>query len=127
MMASVPHEAASLEVLLSALPSLPRPLLARLTTRLIERLDDIDGDPDFQQADGDELDFNAAEDDFCDHSGWKAEAGCPVADPGEEDDPGGGNVEDEGENAGAEDAGGCGEHGIDQRELRWNGGGGRFD
>ncbi len=90
--ATVPHEAASLEVLLSALPSLPRPLLARLTTRLIERLDEIDGNPD-----------------------------------DEDDDPGGGNVEDEGENAGAEDAGGCGEHGIDQRELRWNGGGGRFD
>ena len=61
-----------------------------------ERLDEIDGDPDFQQADGDELDFNAAEDDFCDHSGWKCEAGCPVADPGEDDDPGGGNVDDQG-------------------------------
>ncbi len=63
----------------------------------LDLLDLADGDPDFQQADGDELDFNAAEDDFCDHSGWKAEAGCPVSDPGEDDDPGGGNVDDEGE------------------------------
>ncbi|HXG70346.1 MAG TPA: hypothetical protein VNJ04_06990 [Gemmatimonadaceae bacterium] len=61
----------------------------------LDLLDLADGDPDFQQADGDELDFNAAEDDFCDHSGWKCEAGCPVADPDEDDDPGGGNVEDE--------------------------------
>ncbi len=63
----------------------------------LDLLDLADGDPDFQQADGDELDCNAAEDDFCDHSGWKGEAGCPVADPGEDDDPGGGNVDDEGE------------------------------
>ncbi len=62
-------------------------------------------DPNFQQADGDELYFNAAEDDFCDHSGWKCEAGCPVADPGEDDDPGGGNIEDEGETAESEDSG----------------------
>ena len=112
------RSASALPIALSIISSLPRHVLSRLVTRMIERLDDIDGDPEFQQADGDELDGNAAEDDFCDHSGWKAEAGCPVADPGEDDDPGGGNVEDEGEYAGAEDAGGCGEHGIDQRELR---------
>lgn len=45
-MATIPHSAAPLDMLLSALPSLPRPLLARLTTRLIDRLDEIDGDPD---------------------------------------------------------------------------------
>ncbi len=58
---------------------------------MIERLDEIDGDPDFQDTEGDELDGSGAEDDFCDQPNWKAEAGCPLSDPG------GGNVEDEGE------------------------------
>ncbi len=84
---------------LSVIPSLPRPFLSRLVDRAIERLDEIDGDADLEDGRDDD----------------------------EEDDPGGGNVEDEGEAAETEDAGGCGEHGIDQRELRWNGGGGRFD
>ncbi len=126
-MATVLHSSAPLDVLLSALPSLPRPLLARLTTRLIERLDEIDGDPDFQQADGDELDFNAAEDDFCDHSGWKAEAGGPLSDPGEDDDPGGGNIEDEGEAAESEDSGHVGDYLTDQRTLSWRYGTHRID
>lgn len=86
-MAAGLQQAAPLDSLLSALPSLPRPVLARLTLRLIERLDEIDGNPD-----------------------------------DEEGDPGGGNVEDEGESAEAEDAGHCGDHGIDQRELRWHSG-----
>ena len=34
-----------LPTILSAIPSLPRPVLRRLTARLIERLDEIDGDP----------------------------------------------------------------------------------
>ena len=63
----------ALPTALSIISSLPRHVLSRLVTRMIERLDDIDGDADFQQADGDELDFNAAEDDFCGHSGWKCE------------------------------------------------------
>ncbi len=37
-----------LDVLLSAIPSLPRPLLSRLTARLIERMDELDGDPDLE-------------------------------------------------------------------------------
>ncbi len=49
-------------MLLAPIPSLPRPLLSRLTARLIEHLDGLDGDPEL-----------------------------------EEDDPSGGNVEDEGE------------------------------
>jgi len=113
------RSASALPIALSIISSLPRHVLSRLVTRMIERLDDIDGDPDFQQTDGDELDFNAAEDDFCDHSGWKAEAGCPVADPGEEDDPGGGNVEDEGETAESEDSGHVGNYLTDQRILSW--------
>jgi hypothetical protein len=35
-----------LDLLLSAIPSLPRPLLSRLTMRLIEHLDEMDADPD---------------------------------------------------------------------------------
>lgn len=39
--------------LLSAIPSLPRPILARLTQRLIDRLDEIDPDPDMEDGDSD--------------------------------------------------------------------------
>jgi hypothetical protein len=92
MMASVPHETASLEVLLSALPSLPRSLLARLTARMIERLDEMDGDPEL-----------------------------------EDDDPGGGNVEDEGETAASEDCGHVGDYLTDQRTLSWRYGTHRID
>ncbi len=84
-------EALPMEALLGAIPTLPRPLLSRLTACLIERLDEVDGDPDFQDTDGDELDHSGAEDDFCDQPNWKGEPGCPISDPG------GGNVEDEGE------------------------------
>lgn len=41
-------EASSLSVILSALPSLPRPVLGRLTARMIERMDELDGDPDLE-------------------------------------------------------------------------------
>jgi hypothetical protein len=37
-----------LPAMLAAIPSLPRPILARLTARLIEYLDEIDGDPDLE-------------------------------------------------------------------------------
>lgn len=105
------HQPASLSAALAMIPSLPRPVLSRLVIRMIQRIDDIDGDPDFQQSDGDELDFNDAEDDFCNHSGWGSEAGCPIADPGEEGDHGGGDVGDEGE---AEDGRLFPVYGIDQ-------------
>lgn len=36
---------------LGALPSLPRPVLNRLVSHLIERMDDLDGDPDNEQDD----------------------------------------------------------------------------
>lgn len=35
-------------IMLAAIPSLPRAELARLTTRMIDRMDDIDGDPDLE-------------------------------------------------------------------------------
>ena len=60
--ASAPPITASLDLLLAALPSFPRPVLSRLTARMIERLDELSGDPDL-----------------------------------EDDDPGGGNVDDAGE------------------------------
>jgi hypothetical protein len=41
---------APLDLALSVIPSLPRPVLARLVARAIERLDEIDGDPDAEQA-----------------------------------------------------------------------------
>lgn len=71
---------------LSVIPSLPRPLLARLVERAIERLDEIDGDEDVE-LNGDELDgSHGAEDEFQDH--WLAHtdvgAGCPVSDPAED-------------------------------------------
>lgn len=41
-------EAAPLDVLLASVPSLPRAILARLTARMIERLDELDGDTDLE-------------------------------------------------------------------------------
>ncbi|KQS04520.1 hypothetical protein ASG11_09885 [Sphingomonas sp. Leaf357] len=73
--------------MLRVIPSLSRPMLSRLTERLIERLDEIDGDDDLEP-NGDERDGENAEDDFWSH--WldhHAQPGCPLADPGEDDDP----------------------------------------
>ena len=49
-MATRAYEAAPLDLILSALPTLPRPILSRLVARAIERLDEIDGDPDLEGA-----------------------------------------------------------------------------
>ena len=35
--------------ILATIPSLPRAELARLTERMIDRMDEIDGDPDLEQ------------------------------------------------------------------------------
>lgn len=73
---------------------------------LIARLDAAAGDPDLE-ANGDELDGNLSEDDVMHHGG--SFAGCPVSDPGEDDDadedddPAGGNVLDERHDADCED------------------------
>ncbi|WP_294328320.1 hypothetical protein [uncultured Sphingomonas sp.] len=37
-----------IEAILSAIPQLPRPALNRLVARMIDRLDDIDGDSDLE-------------------------------------------------------------------------------
>lgn len=41
-----PRDPASEAYLLATIPSLPRPVLARLAERMIDRMDEIDGDPD---------------------------------------------------------------------------------
>lgn len=40
-----------LAVALAVIPSLPRPVLSRLVARAIERLDEMDGDPDLEPGD----------------------------------------------------------------------------
>lgn len=89
-------KALPIDLALSIIPSLPRPLLARFVARAIERLDAEDGDPDLEDA------TNAEDEGIT----WAARlytgreyAGCPVSDPG------GGNVEDEGENTLAHEPG----------------------
>ena len=69
-------------------PAAPRSAVEAVIERMIDALDTIDGDPDFQQDDGDSEDGNASEDEFMEH-GCDFGPGCPVADPG------GGNAEDE--------------------------------
>jgi len=38
-----------LDILLAAIPALPRAVLARLAAHMIERLDELDGDPDLEE------------------------------------------------------------------------------
>lgn len=73
-----------LDLILDAIPSLPRPLLARMVQRMIDRIDEMDGDTDVE-ANGDEGDYTGSEDD-CDPGrcyGVDMGAGCPFADAGE--------------------------------------------
>lgn len=72
--------------LLCAIPSLPRPILSRLVARMIERLDELDGDTDLEP-NGDELDGTGSPEEDWRHftpptPEWGA-AGCPISDPGE--------------------------------------------
>lgn len=73
-----------LDLLLSMIPSLPRPALDRLVERAIAHLDERDGNSDLE-LNGDELDGTGGEDDFINYGGfagiWSG-AGCPVGDPG---------------------------------------------
>lgn len=64
-----------LDLILDTIPSLPRPLLARMVARMIDRLDQIDGDADLEgQHDEDDLTTAFF---LVDRSG----PGCPIADP----------------------------------------------
>lgn len=53
---------------------------------MIGLLDVTDGDPEDHQANGDELDGTGGEDDFIDRSSHVDGAGCPISDPGEDED-----------------------------------------
>ncbi|GFZ89619.1 MULTISPECIES: hypothetical protein [Sphingobium] len=62
----------TLAALLTVIPSLSRPELGRLVQRMIDRMDEMDGDPDLEQ--------EGMEDDWVRH---KANGpGCPISDPG---------------------------------------------
>ena len=81
--------------LFAAIPSLPRAELERLAERVIETMDDLDGDPDVE-ANGDELDGSMGEDDF--HQHGADTLGLPGnPDEAEDDDPAGGAADDQGE------------------------------
>lgn len=54
-----PVQAAPLDVLLSAIPSLPRAVLARLTDRLIEQMDAMDPDPDVEDSEAGNSEIDA--------------------------------------------------------------------
>ena len=47
---------APVSLMLAAIPSLPRAELARLTMRMIDRMDDIDGDPNLEHLRDDDED-----------------------------------------------------------------------
>lgn len=78
-------KAPTLAKALAVILAQPRPVLKALAACCIERLDEIDGDPDLE-VNGDELDGTASEDDplFRDEDHTRAQgygAGCPIADP----------------------------------------------
>ncbi|MCD2325015.1 hypothetical protein LQ953_13405 [Sphingomonas sp. IC-56] len=71
-----------LDLLLGSIPSLPRHILSRLVDQAIERMDELDGDPDLEPG-GDELDGTNAEDEP--YTPWPSYtavhgAGCPISD-----------------------------------------------
>lgn len=51
----------SAATLLAVIPSLPRATLSRLTTRMIDRMDEIDGDPDLEHLREDDEDSHGQE------------------------------------------------------------------
>lgn len=71
-----------LPAVLASIPSFPRPVIERLVARMIEHLDEQDGDPDLE-------DGTDAEDEglspWAMHYGPQRGAGCPVSDAGERD------------------------------------------
>lgn len=71
-----------LDVILSAIPGLPRAELGRLVDRAIDRLDQLDPDPDIE-LNGDELDEAQGEDSFVSSGAFGAKfygPGCPISD-----------------------------------------------
>ena len=77
-------KALPIDVLLTAIPSLPRPALARLVDRAIEHMDQQDGDAELEP-DGDELDTGNAEDEHTAGYPWgHVGPGCSISDPDED-------------------------------------------
>ncbi len=72
-----------LALISQAIPKLSRRDLVGLTERLIDRLDEIDGDPDIEEDDPagqcDEDEINTLL-----HNRWATGAGCTISDPGED-------------------------------------------
>ena len=56
-----PNDFAAAMAVLTIIPSLPRAALARLTMQMIDRMDEIDGDPDFEDARVDDEDAHDRE------------------------------------------------------------------
>lgn len=76
---AIPIERMEIEQLLDSMIAVQN-LTGRIAQAMLNRLDDIDGDPDIEP-NGDERDGSSAEDDFWHHPSTYA-AGCPVSDPG---------------------------------------------
>jgi hypothetical protein len=90
---------------LASIPSYPRPVLERLVARLIEHLDEEDGDSDFEPGD---------------------EPGSPDAWsdglPGDVEDAEDGHDREDIDEREPDDVGGIGFHGLDQRDVtHWGG------
>jgi hypothetical protein len=71
-------------MLLAAIPSLPRAELARLTELMIDRMDEIDGDPEVE-LNGDELDCCGSNEEDTVHHSFGPGDGLP-GDPDDAED-----------------------------------------
>jgi len=78
-------EALPVALLEQAISQLSRSELAGLTERLIDRLDELDPDPDLEP-NGDELDGTGAEDEALLEPCRDQRPGCPISDIPEDDD-----------------------------------------
>lgn len=78
---ALPKTFAALDRLREAIERLDRPAVAMIATIAIDRLDQIDGDPE-REPDGDEQDGTRAEDEPYD--GHAYGPGCPISDGGED-------------------------------------------
>lgn len=67
-----PNGALPVVALLAVIPSLPRAELARLTERLIDRMDEMDDDPDFEDDDP----SGGSADDVGEIEGWRDQELC---------------------------------------------------
>lgn len=102
-------DAITLELLLSAIPTLPRSIVEQLAERLVDRLDELDGDPDDEESDlEDSFAFSGTALGLIE-SLWSG-PGCELTDPG------GGDVGDEGEQ---EVARTVAVYGVDQTRPDW--------